>query len=146
MGGKNLINNYHIRKFVVLRRCNLSFWWQGHLKYFLENNRSCRKSGNCAIVGEGDGGSSGYIRHNDALRTRIDMLFSPKWRILVTQEICAMMYVFCGTSKIYRTDCIFWLMSKFAFSIGILVYVTVRIFFYLGPSQADYPFILSSLR
>ena len=39
-----------------------------------------------------------------------------------------------------------YLLAYVEISIEILVYTTVIIFFYLDPSQADYPFILSSQR
>ena len=54
----------------VLQRCNLPFCCQGHLKHFLENYVFCRKFGNDTYSRRW---GACYLRHYDALRTKIDM-------------------------------------------------------------------------
>ena len=72
-GEKKLTNNYMlIKKF--LKNVIYFLCCQGRLKYFLQNYRFCQKSWNDAYS---RGGGSCYLRHNETLRTKINMWLTP---------------------------------------------------------------------
>ena len=70
---KKLINNYMLIK-QFLKNVILFLCCQGHLKNFLQNYRFCQKPWNDAYS---RGGGSCYLRHNETLRTKINMWLTP---------------------------------------------------------------------